>query len=80
MVCENTLLLDLYSASFKVPDVYGVFQFKVENQKLGYTSLSLSKQVSYFVSHDSGYNFSFETCLTSYLEETCNRNSSQKSV
>ncbi|MBA0667357.1 hypothetical protein Goklo_000457 [Gossypium klotzschianum] len=71
----------LYSASFKVPDVYGVFQFKVEYQKLGYTSLSLSKQVSYFVSHDSGYNFSFETSLTSYLEETCNRNrSSQKSV
>ncbi|XP_012464237.1 dolichyl-diphosphooligosaccharide--protein glycosyltransferase 48 kDa subunit [Gossypium raimondii] len=35
----------LYSASFKVPDVYGVFQFKVEYQKLGYTSLSLSKQI-----------------------------------
>lgn len=38
-------LQGLYSASFKVPDVYGVFQFKVEYQKLGYTSLSLSKQV-----------------------------------
>ncbi|THU47730.1 hypothetical protein C4D60_Mb09t18710 [Musa balbisiana] len=35
----------LYSTSFKVPDVYGVFQFKVEHQKLGYTSLSLSKQI-----------------------------------
>ncbi|KAE8698561.1 Dolichyl-diphosphooligosaccharide--protein glycosyltransferase 48 kDa subunit [Hibiscus syriacus] len=35
----------LYSASFKVPDVYGVFQFKVEYQKLGYTSLSLAKQI-----------------------------------
>ncbi|XVE66681.1 hypothetical protein DITRI_Ditri08aG0097900 [Diplodiscus trichospermus] len=35
----------LYSTSFKVPDVYGVFQFKVEYQKLGYTSLSLSKQI-----------------------------------
>ncbi|EOX98560.1 Dolichyl-diphosphooligosaccharide-protein glycosyltransferase 48kDa subunit family protein [Theobroma cacao] len=35
----------LYSISFKVPDVYGVFQFKVEYQKLGYTSLSLSKQI-----------------------------------
>ncbi|TYI20491.1 hypothetical protein ES332_A07G241900v1 [Gossypium tomentosum] len=34
----------LYSASFKVPDVYGVFQFKVEYEKLGYTSLSLSKR------------------------------------
>ncbi|KAJ8450872.1 hypothetical protein Cgig2_032497 [Carnegiea gigantea] len=34
----------LYYTSFKVPDVYGVFQFKVEYQRLGYTSLSLSKQ------------------------------------
>ncbi|CAL9148618.1 unnamed protein product [Musa hybrid cultivar] len=31
----------LYSTSFKVPDVYGVFQFKLDYQKLGYTSLSL---------------------------------------
>ncbi|KAI9182065.1 hypothetical protein LWI28_021725 [Acer negundo] len=35
----------LYSTSFKVPDVYGVFQFKVEYQRLGYTSLSFSKQI-----------------------------------
>lgn len=35
----------LYYTAFKVPDVYGVFQFKVEYQRLGYTSLSLSKQV-----------------------------------
>ncbi|KAJ4829368.1 Dolichyl-diphosphooligosaccharide--protein glycosyltransferase 48 kDa subunit [Turnera subulata] len=36
----------LYHTSFKVPDVYGVFQFKVEYNRLGYTSLSLSKQAS----------------------------------
>ncbi|KAF9612420.1 hypothetical protein IFM89_039453 [Coptis chinensis] len=35
----------MYSTSFKVPDVYGVFQFKVEYHRLGYTSLSLSKQI-----------------------------------
>ncbi|CDP02802.1 unnamed protein product [Coffea canephora] len=35
----------LYHTSFKVPDVYGVFQFKIEYQRLGYTSLSLSKQI-----------------------------------
>ncbi|XVF15701.1 hypothetical protein REPUB_Repub09cG0178200 [Reevesia pubescens] len=35
----------LYHASFKVPDVYGVFQFKVDYHRLGYTSLSLSKQI-----------------------------------
>ncbi|KAF3435620.1 hypothetical protein FNV43_RR22711 [Rhamnella rubrinervis] len=34
-----------YFTSFKVPDVYGVFQFKVEYHRLGYTSLSLSKQI-----------------------------------
>ncbi|RRT39823.1 hypothetical protein B296_00051154, partial [Ensete ventricosum] len=39
-----SLLQGMYSTSFKVPDVYGVFQFKVEHQKLGYTGLSLSKQ------------------------------------
>lgn len=35
----------LYSISFQVPDVYGVFQFKIEYQRVGYTSLSLSKQI-----------------------------------
>eukprot|EP00262_Sarcandra_glabra_P002092 TRINITY_DN12348_c0_g1_i1.p1 TRINITY_DN12348_c0_g1~~TRINITY_DN12348_c0_g1_i1.p1 ORF type:complete len:436 (-),score=61.57 TRINITY_DN12348_c0_g1_i1:475-1782(-) len=35
----------LYSTSFRVPDVYGVFQFKVEYQRVGYTSLSLAKQI-----------------------------------
>jgi oligosaccharyltransferase complex subunit beta len=34
-----------FFTSFKVPDVYGVFQFKVEYDRLGYTSLSLSKQI-----------------------------------
>lgn len=34
-----------YFTSFKVPDVYGVFQFKVEYDRLGYTSLSLAKQI-----------------------------------
>uniref|UniRef100_A0A803LP26 Dolichyl-diphosphooligosaccharide--protein glycosyltransferase 48 kDa subunit n=1 Tax=Chenopodium quinoa TaxID=63459 RepID=A0A803LP26_CHEQI len=38
----------LYYTSFKVPDVYGVFQFKVEYQRLGYTSLSLAKQMAGF--------------------------------
>ncbi|WOG89597.1 hypothetical protein DCAR_0208835 [Daucus carota subsp. sativus] len=35
----------LYYTSFKVPDVYGVFQFKIEYNKIGYTSLSVSKQI-----------------------------------
>ncbi|KAG8100320.1 hypothetical protein GUJ93_ZPchr0013g36859 [Zizania palustris] len=35
----------VFSTSFKAPDVYGVFQFKVEYQRLGYTGLSLSKQI-----------------------------------
>ncbi|KNA15821.1 hypothetical protein SOVF_094730 [Spinacia oleracea] len=35
----------LYHTSFKVPDIYGVFQFKIEYQRLGYTSLSLAKQI-----------------------------------
>lgn len=37
--------LGLYTTSFQVPDVYGVFQFKVDYNRLGYTSLSLSKQI-----------------------------------
>ncbi|KAH0843392.1 LOW QUALITY PROTEIN: hypothetical protein HID58_092060 [Brassica napus] len=35
----------LFHTSFKVPDVYGVLQFKVEYKKLGYTKFSLSKQI-----------------------------------
>ncbi|KMT08495.1 hypothetical protein BVRB_6g137840 isoform A [Beta vulgaris subsp. vulgaris] len=35
----------LFHTSFKVPDVYGVFQFKIDYQRLGYTSLSLTKQI-----------------------------------
>nr|XP_009613013.1 dolichyl-diphosphooligosaccharide--protein glycosyltransferase 48 kDa subunit-like [Nicotiana tomentosiformis] len=35
----------VYYTTFKVPDVYGVFQFKVEYDRLGYTSLGLSKQI-----------------------------------
>eukprot|EP00897_Mesotaenium_endlicherianum_P009771 jgi/Mesen1/8822/ME000053S08219 len=35
----------LYHTSFQVPDVYGVFQFKVEYKRLGYSGLSLSKQI-----------------------------------
>ncbi|KAL8459751.1 hypothetical protein ACS0TY_031611 [Phlomoides rotata] len=33
-----------YYTYFKVPDVYDVFQCKVEYQRLRYTILSLSKQ------------------------------------
>ncbi|XP_077215996.1 dolichyl-diphosphooligosaccharide--protein glycosyltransferase 48 kDa subunit-like [Tasmannia lanceolata] len=35
----------LFTTSFRVPDFYGVFQFKIEYQRFGYTSLSLSKQI-----------------------------------
>ncbi|KAG0623990.1 hypothetical protein M758_3G215800 [Ceratodon purpureus] len=35
----------LYFTEFQVPDVYGVFQFKVEHNRLGYTALNLAKQI-----------------------------------
>ena len=34
-----------YHAKFVVPDVYGVFQFKLEYQRLGYTRLYSTTQV-----------------------------------
>ncbi|KAL6123294.1 hypothetical protein ACLB2K_075816 [Fragaria x ananassa] len=34
-----------YFTAFKFPDIYGVFQFMVEYNRLGYTSVALSKQV-----------------------------------
>lgn len=34
-----------YSVQFKLPDVYGVFQFKVDYNRLGYTHLYSSTQV-----------------------------------
>ena len=36
----------VYSAEFTVPDVYGVFQFKLEYQRLGYTRIYSTTQVS----------------------------------
>ncbi|XP_037566689.1 dolichyl-diphosphooligosaccharide--protein glycosyltransferase 48 kDa subunit [Dermacentor silvarum] len=35
-----------YEAQFKVPDVYGVYQFKVDYNRIGYTHLYTSTQVS----------------------------------
>lgn len=35
----------VFSTEIHVPDVYGVFQFKVEYKRLGFTTLSLSKQI-----------------------------------
>jgi len=35
-----------FSVDFKLPDVYGVFQFKVNYRKLGYTFLNSATQVS----------------------------------
>ncbi|GJP43704.1 hypothetical protein CLOM_g9155 [Closterium sp. NIES-68] len=34
-----------FFTAFQVPDVYGVFQFKVEHKRLGYSTISLSKQI-----------------------------------
>ncbi|XP_038679562.1 uncharacterized protein LOC119980837 [Tripterygium wilfordii] len=35
----------LYHTSFKVPDVFGVFRFKIECHRFGYSCLSVSKQL-----------------------------------
>ena len=34
-----------FAVQFKLPDVYGVFQFKVEYNRVGYTYLSSKTQV-----------------------------------
>ena len=36
----------LFVAKFKLPDVYGVFQFKVEYNRIGYTYLHSKTQVN----------------------------------
>jgi len=36
-----------YEAKFKIPDVYGVYQFKVEYNRVGYTRLYNTTQVSF---------------------------------
>lgn len=38
-----------YSVQFKLPDVYGVFQFKVDYNRLGYTHLYSSTQVRFII-------------------------------
>lgn len=49
-----------YSVQFKLPDVYGVFQFKVDYNRLGYTHLHSSTQVS--VSHGPLFGSSGPAC------------------
>lgn len=44
--CVVFLLGGKYSVQFKLPDVYGVFQFKVDYNRLGYTHLYSSTQAS----------------------------------
>lgn len=44
--CCDSFLGGKYSVQFKLPDVYGVFQFKVDYNRLGYTHLYSSTQVS----------------------------------
>lgn len=36
----------VYEARFKIPDVYGVYQFKVDYDRVGYTRLYSTTQVS----------------------------------
>lgn len=45
-ICAASSLGGKYSVQFKLPDVYGVFQFKVDYNRLGYTHLYSSTQVS----------------------------------
>jgi oligosaccharyltransferase complex subunit beta len=36
-----------YEAEFKIPDVYGVYQFKVDYDRIGYTHLFSTTQVRF---------------------------------
>ncbi|XVE82675.1 hypothetical protein DITRI_Ditri16bG0024900 [Diplodiscus trichospermus] len=60
------ILQGLYDISFKVPDVYGVFQFKVDYHRLGYTSLSLSKQIPVRPFRHNEYERFITTAFPSY--------------
>lgn len=46
VTCLGSSPAGKYSVQFKLPDVYGVFQFKVDYNRLGYTHLYSSTQVS----------------------------------
>ena len=48
MYCFLSSTDGLFVAKFKLPDVYGVFQFKVEYNRVGYTYLHSKTQVSDF--------------------------------
>ena len=38
---------DKFAANFKLPDVYGVYQFRVDYNRMGYTHLFSTTQVSF---------------------------------
>lgn len=40
----------LYEARFKIPDVYGVYQFKIDYHRKGYTFVNSATQVSQQIS------------------------------
>ena len=46
MFCQILFADGLFVAKFKLPDVYGVFQFKVEYNRIGYTYLHSKTQVT----------------------------------
>jgi len=44
------LIVDgVFSARFKLPDVYGVYQFRVDYNRMGFTHLFSTTQASQFV-------------------------------
>lgn len=45
LVVDRGVSSGLYQARFKIPDVYGVYQFKIDYHRKGYTFLQTSTQV-----------------------------------
>lgn len=60
----------VYEAVFKVPDVWGVYQFKVDYDRVGYTRLYHSTQV--ILADIAGYTISYKhSCnATSFIYTT----------
>jgi len=61
----------VFSARFKLPDVYGVYQFRVDYNRMGFTHLFSTTQVRLFLATFT-YSYQVAAALTTFsIELTC---------
>jgi oligosaccharyltransferase complex subunit beta len=61
-----------YSLDFQVPDVYGVFKFRLQYHKVGWSNLDLEQQVSVHPFRHNEFERFIDVAYPYYLSTICN--------